>query len=509
MSRPGLNARSGSNRVQLTGMNGRDIGADIVVVGGGAAGCVVARRTAKSSGGRVLLVEAGPDLRRDVSPELRDGWRLPTLPDWGYEAEPEGSAAPRKLRRGRALGGTSWLTRFAVRGAAADFDGWAASGNEGWAFADVLPAFRRLEADAEFGGDAWHGDRGPIPISRYPALERSTIHEAALEAFAGRGYPVVADHNSPEAVGVGPMPMSSRNGDRVTSVDAYLPADLHLNDLDIRCDTAVARVLIEGGRARGVLLSDGTEVRADQVILSAGTYGSPTILMRSGIGPADHLRDVGVESHLDLPGVGSNLADHPGVDFDSGWRGPSMPGPSLHSIATYRSSSAGATGGPDLMFWLSDPTDAESALYLDPILLRPKSRGTVPATFARSGRPAPDHAPGHQPSRRPGAAGRGAAARDRASRRASSAADHLNSNDTIVHARGPARIRDRERLLHPARRRHLSDGSIAGPWRRRRRAGSRPRVDDLRVIDASIIPEPPSGFPHVITIMIAERLTVG
>ena len=120
------------------------------------------------------------------------------------------------------VGGTSWLTRFAVRGAAADFDAWAARGNPGWSFAEVLPAFRRIEADAEFGDRPWHGDEGPIPITRYPGLEPSEIHAAALEAFDAVGIPRIEDHNEPGAVGAGPMPMSSRKGQRVTSADAYL-----------------------------------------------------------------------------------------------------------------------------------------------------------------------------------------------------------------------------------------------------------------------------------------------
>ena len=489
-------------------MNESGLGADVVVVGGGAAGCVVARRTAET-GARVLLLEAGPDLRREVPPELRDGWRLPTVPDWGFEAEPDGPGTPTKLRRGRLLGGTSWLTRFAVRGAAADFDEWAARGNQGWAFADVLPAFRRLEADAEFGGDAWHGDRGPVPITRYPGLERSTIHEVALEAFAALGYPAVADHNSPDAVGVGPMPMSVLDGNRVTSLDAYLPVDEPVGDLEVRADTAVARVSMEGGRARGVVLSDGTEVRAQQVILCAGTYGSPTILMRSGIGPPAHLHDIGVECHLELAGVGSNLADHPGVDLDSGWQGSAVSGPVLHSIATYRSSVAGTTQGPDLMFWVSDPAGAEPAFYLDPILLKPTSRGTV---RLRSPDPADPPRITLPDIRQPDDLDRLVEGLQRAvelldhpamRRRTSREASHpatvkdqrayvIDNAYSIPHVVGTCR-------MGPS----PDDGDVVNA--RCRVHG----VDGLRVIDASIIPGPPSGFPHIITIMVAEHMTVG
>src|SRR5204863_6614390 len=131
----------------------------------------------------VLLLEAGPDPRADTPGELRDGWRLPEIPDWGYRPEPETAGTTPRLRRGRLVGGTSWLTRFAVRGAAADFDAWAARGNPGWSFADVLPAFRRIEDDAEFGSEPWHGADGPVPVTRYPELAPSAIHAAALDAF--------------------------------------------------------------------------------------------------------------------------------------------------------------------------------------------------------------------------------------------------------------------------------------------------------------------------------------
>ena len=141
--------------------------ADIVIVGAGSAGCVLARRLADRTRATVILLEAGEPLDPSVAV---DGWRLPTVPDWGFESEPSSTGPGTRLRRGRLVGGTSWFTRFAVRGATSDFDAWAARGNDGWSFEDVLPAFRRLEADAEYGREPWHGEGGPIPISRYLSL---------------------------------------------------------------------------------------------------------------------------------------------------------------------------------------------------------------------------------------------------------------------------------------------------------------------------------------------------
>ena len=481
---------------------------DIAVVGGGAAGCVVASRLAASTERSVVLLEAGPDCRAQTPAEWRDGWRLPTLPDWAFESEPNGSGATARLRRGRLLGGTSWLTRFAVRGAAADFEAWAARGNPGWGFADVLPAFRRLEADAEFGGQPWHGDRGPLPVTRYPELQPSEIHAAALEAFAALGFPAVADHNRPAAVGVGPMPMSSRHGVRVSSVDAYLPREAPRPNLSIRADSPVARVMLQAGRAAGVQLVDGTEIRADWIILAGGTYGSPAILMRSGIGPAAHLASLGIDVRVDLPGVGANLADHPAVDLDSGWRGNARSsGAVLHSIATFRSAGAPADGAPDLMFWVSDPDGDEPGFWLDPVLLKPEARGSVrlrssdpeappritlprvrePRDIERLGEA---YRLGLELANRPEIRGRAKAAPPSEPATPEELRRRVVENAySIPHVVGTC-------AMGPAPERGDvvdAEGRVHG-------------IERLSVIDASIIPDAPSGFPHLVTIMLAEHL---
>ena len=157
--------------------------------------------------------------------------------------------------------------------------------------------------------------------------------------------------------------------------------------MTVRSNAEVDSVLLEGHRSVGVRLVDGTDVRAGIVILAAGTYGSPMILMRSGIGPANHLADVGIATAVDLNGVGANLADHPGIDFDSGWRGAGNSGPLLHSIGTFRSSQARPDGPPDLMFWLTDPDAVDPGFYLDPVLLKPVARGSVRLRSSRAGDP--------------------------------------------------------------------------------------------------------------------------
>jgi choline dehydrogenase len=478
--------------------------ADIVIVGAGSAGCVLARRLADRTKATVVLLEAGEPLDPTVAV---DGWRLPTLPDWGLESEPSPTGPGTRLRRGRLVGGTSWFTRFAVRGATSDFDAWAERGNDGWSFEDVLPAFRRLEADAEYGHEPWHGEEGPIPLSRYPGLPRSPVHVAVAEALGAAGFPAVADHNAPGAAGIGPMPMSVRDGRRVTTADAYLPSADRPANLELRTGRSVAAIDLEAGRAVGVRLVDGSRVRSGAVILSAGVYGSPTILMRSGIGPAGHLREHRIPVVADLPGVGGNLADHPGVDLDLGWRGDGGDGPLLHSIATFRSSLTGSDESPDLMFWLSDPDAADPGFYLDPILLKPASRGTVRLRST-------------EPEDRPRISLPGIQEPEDRARLVEGyrlAVELVNRPEVRALCVEPAPdIPDDATALDA---RIQADGysipHVVGTCRMGPSPGEGDVVDQLGrvhgidglfVVDASIIPDPPSGFPHVVTIMAAEHL---
>jgi choline dehydrogenase len=475
-----------------------------VVVGGGAAGCVVAARVAESASRTVLLLEAGPDRRADMPPELRNGWTIEPEPfDWGYESEPRAGSI-RPARRKKLLGGTSWLTRFTPRGSPADYDGWEALGNPGWGFDEVLPYFIRLEEDTDFGHEPWHGDRGPIPSTRYLHLDYTEVAAAALVALAATGFPAVEDHNRPGAVGVGRMPMNTRDGGRVTTADAYLPSGRTPPNLTIRGDSAVGSVVFEGTRAAGVRLVDGTVIEAGWVVLCAGTYGSPPILMRSGVGPAAHLRELGIPVTANLPGVGANLADHPEVVVDAGYTGACRSAPVLHSIATFHSTGRSVRETPDLMLWLADPEE-DASFAIEVVLLRPRSRGTVRLRSADPTDPPIIELPNLSD----------ASDADRLAEGYRRGLEVANRPEVRRLCSGPAPVEpdDLDELIRAEQYSipHVVGTCAMGPTPE---AGAVVDVsgrvygtERLSVVDASIMPDVPSGFTHVPTIMIAERLS--
>jgi choline dehydrogenase len=481
---------------------------DVVVVGGGAAGCVVAARLSESGSRSVLLLEAGPDLRANPPHDLRDGWRIPREPDWGLAAEPDARGVIEDLTRGRLVGGTSWMTRFALRGSAADYDEWTALGNPGWGFEDVLPYFTRLEADADFGDLPWHGDDGPLPITRYLDVELTDIATAGLQALQAEGFPTVEDHNRPGAVGAGRMPMSSRDGIRVTTADAFLPVGGTPPSLAIRRGALVGDIVFDHACAIGVRLLDGTIIQTGWVVVCAGTYGTPAILMRSGIGPAEHLRSVGIPVRVDLPGVGANLADHGGVDIDCGYRGPARAAPILHLSATFHSAHTASDQPPDLMLWLSDPRGDPPIFEIDVVLLRPHARGRVGLRSADPAEPPRIELPDRRDPldverlvegyRRALEVARRPELRRLCPTSRSPDAPGADDLPNLIRADGyhlPHVVGTCSMGPQP------DNGAVVDP------SGHVYGTERLSVVDASIMPNGPSGFTHIPTVMIAERLS--
>lgn len=354
---------------------------DAVVVGAGSAGCVLASRLAQR-GASVVLLEAGPDYASQslLPADIADG-RMPAFShDWGYGSTPGGIARELPLPRGRLVGGCSATNAcFALRGSPADYDAWAAMGNEGWSFNECLPFFRASETDADFGSAPWHGSSGPLPVRRYREDERNAFQQGLILAAARAGHPLVEDHNAPEAVGVGPLPVNAVDGIRISTAQAYLAPLRSSAKLSVRADTLVDRVVLESRRAVGVrLASAGEIIGAGLVIIAAGTYASPALLMRSGIGPAADLAALGAECYVNLPGVGGNLADHP-------WVPVRMPvtlatdGPGFQAVLTWYSAEATASRPPDLQIFAQGPflNEGVAVASLCAALLKPRSRGRV------------------------------------------------------------------------------------------------------------------------------------
>jgi choline dehydrogenase-like flavoprotein len=425
--------------------------------------------------------------------------------DWGYVSVPDERGLSDDLRRGRLVGGTSWLTRFALRGSPGDYDEWAAAGNEGWGFDEVLRFFKRLETDADFPAQPWHGDGGPIPVNRYLDVDLTEIGSAALGALEAVGFPAVEDHNRPGAVGAGRIPMSSRDGIRVTAADAYLPVGGTPPNLTIRAESQVAEIKFEATSACGVRLLDGTVIGAGSVVLCAGTYGSPPILMRSGIGPAEHLQTIGIPVRLDLPGVGANLADHGGVDIDCGYREPSRAEPILHLAATFHSTRVSSDEAPDLMLWLSDPRGDPPIFEIDVVLLRPRARGSVRLRSVDPADPPritlPVLAEPFDVERLAEGYFRGLEVANRAEIR------RLCSDSPSPEARDVEDLVRAEAYSFP----HVVGSCSMGPRPEKGAvvdaSGQVHGAELLFVVDASIVPNGPSAFTHLPTLMLAERLS--
>jgi choline dehydrogenase len=363
-----------------------------VIIGAGAAGGIVASRLSEDPLNHVILIEAGPDFKtkEDLPPELAaaDNPQL-TAYGWGLEAyhvEPPEERAPVPYPRGKVMGGSTTVNGAVfVRGRKEDFDGWAAAGNPSWSWDRVLPEFIALESDQQFGDRDFHGSDGPVHVQRTTDEEWPRTLRAFRDDLVDRGAPSTDDVNHPTSTGVGHVPRNRDGKYRDSTLLTYLAKARSRANLEVRGDTAALRVIHENGQATGVEVEgpDGLEViPADRVVISAGAFLSPQILMLSGIGDAEELSRVGIEVKTELPGVGKNLQDHAGLPLltESLEADPKRQGFRLYARVT-------STDGPEndiaytpgqvpvssIAFELD--TKATDLAYFVALLALPRSRG--------------------------------------------------------------------------------------------------------------------------------------
>ncbi len=290
---------------------------DYIIVGAGSAGCVLAHRLSLSIQGQVLLLEAGPDnnaLSLKMPAAVLSNLNS-TKHNWAFlgESEPQLNARRLKHDRGKTLGGSSSINGMVfIRGHAMDFEGWKQFGIEGWRYADVLPYFKRMETYSG-GEDAYRGGSGPLHVQR--AAPQNPLVQAFLKSGEQAGYRLSDDMNGYRQEGFGPLDCSIYRGDRWSAARAYLDRVRNHRNLTIVTEAHVQKIDFEGDRASAVTYRHRDRYITShanlEVILCAGAVGTPQILMLSGVGPAEHLRQQGIGVVQDLPGVGQNLNDHP------------------------------------------------------------------------------------------------------------------------------------------------------------------------------------------------------
>jgi choline dehydrogenase len=475
----------------------------VIVVGAGTSGSVLAARLSEDPALSVILLEAGPT--DDYGDEILNPQRAQEVWETGANATSVmmGSATgPIPMVLGSITGGTSAINYMAtVRGQPDDYTAWELAGLPGWGWDDVVRFFIAAERDLDFGPSQIHGDSGPLPVSRWRQAEHARCHSAFAEGMRQVGVAATTDVNDPNQLpGIGVFPATIDEARRrVTTSTAYLTESVRARaNLDVRPMTAVRTIEVDRGRAIGVILEGGAQLSADEIIVAAGAIRSPALLLRSGIGPVDELRRLGIEGHADLP-VGSTMSDH------------------LGPVLTYHHDGPlGGTGGPAqaVLLGASDTKNVDYHVFPVPLrqvldrpsfllltfLLRSSGRGSVTlgddpyAAPKVTAPPLPDDAEarlGHA-FRQIAAWERSSAATEFGCRR--DQADDLTAPTAVAEALAKWT---------------MSYGHMVGtcPMGSVLDADCRVRgIDGLRVVDASVMPIIPAGNTYLGCVMVAERI---
>jgi choline dehydrogenase len=381
---------------------------DTIIVGAGSAGCVLTRRLSADPSHSVLLLEAGPpDKKTEIHIPAAFSKLFKTDLDWAYETVPQPNLGGRELYwpRGRMLGGCSSINAMIyIRGHRAIYDEWAAAGNRGWSYDEVLPLFKRSESFCE-GESAFHGSSGPLQVSEL--RDPNPISRAIVEAARAHGLAANDDFNAERQEGVGFYHVTQKNGKRHSTATAFLKPVLGRENLTVETGALVTRVTFKDRRATGVeYVRDGRVLtaEADDVVLCGGAINSPQLLMLSGVGPVAELERHGIQPVQDLPGVGANLQDH--LLYVAAWESLQpvslANAESIGALARYLlfkkgplTSNVGEAGGfvrldpgapaPDLQYhfapsWFVDHglgNPEGHGIGIGPTLLRPASRGSI------------------------------------------------------------------------------------------------------------------------------------